>query len=248
MEGKARRRWSVVRVALVVVVLCAVAVAAVVFVSCSPEPARQTHCRHNLKQLALALHNYCESYGTFPPAYLTDAEGRPAHSWRVLILPFLECKNLLAGYRFDEPWNSPHNLRLADPMPWVFRCPSYEARLRRTGLDRSPLRHMTNYVVVVDPQGVFPGSSAVGYSEIKDDPSQTLLLVEVSGHVVHWMEPNDVSLSQFLAELALADDSERSNHPGVVLVAMADGSVTALRSDVDLRQLRALLTRSGGEK
>lgn len=47
-------------------------------------------CKNNLKQIGLALHNYHETFGSFPPAYLTDSSGAPTLSWRVLILPFID--------------------------------------------------------------------------------------------------------------------------------------------------------------
>jgi Protein of unknown function (DUF1559) len=38
----------------------------------------------------LTVANYHDTYGRFPPAYIADHDGRPMHSWRVLILPLLE--------------------------------------------------------------------------------------------------------------------------------------------------------------
>ena len=43
---------------------------------------------NNLKQIAIALHSYHEQYGSLPPAYVADANGRPMHSWRVLSCHF----------------------------------------------------------------------------------------------------------------------------------------------------------------
>ena len=40
---------------------------------------------------------------SWPPAYLADRDGKPMHSWRVLILPFLEQQELYRAYHFDEP-------------------------------------------------------------------------------------------------------------------------------------------------
>ena len=56
------------------------------------EPARRSQCCNNLKQIALALHNYADEHGEFPPAYTVDEQGQPLHSWRTLILPYLEQK------------------------------------------------------------------------------------------------------------------------------------------------------------
>ncbi len=53
------------------------------------EPARQVQCKNNLRNIALALRNYETEYHALPPAFTVDAEGKPLHSWRTLILPYL---------------------------------------------------------------------------------------------------------------------------------------------------------------
>lgn len=68
------------------------------------EAARRASCSNNLRQIGLAMHNYHDKYNCFPPAFLPDENGKPKHSWRVLLLPFLDEKSLYAEYRFDEPW------------------------------------------------------------------------------------------------------------------------------------------------
>ena len=47
----------------------------------SREAARPSQCRNNLSQIGLALHNYRDRYGSFPPAFVADEHGRPMHSW-----------------------------------------------------------------------------------------------------------------------------------------------------------------------
>jgi hypothetical protein len=59
-----------------------------------PEHPRRAQCGNHLKQIGLALQNYHDTYNSFPPAYIADANGKPMHSWRVLILPFMEQKPL----------------------------------------------------------------------------------------------------------------------------------------------------------
>ena len=45
------------------------------------------------------------------------------HSWRTLILPFLDQAGLYRAYRFDELWDGPHNSQFLDVILPVYRCP-----------------------------------------------------------------------------------------------------------------------------
>src|SRR5690349_18070524 len=69
------------------------------------EAARRSTCQCRLKQIGLALHNYLAAEGSFPPAYTVDADGKPMHSWRALILPYFE-GGLENSYDFSKPWDS----------------------------------------------------------------------------------------------------------------------------------------------
>ena len=103
--------------------------------SSAREAARRMQCLNNLKQIALALHNYHDVYGVFPPAYIPDAQGKPKHSWRVLILPFLEEQGTYEKYDFDEPWDGPNNRALLTSMPRatpVHPTPGTPGRPRRS--------------------------------------------------------------------------------------------------------------------
>jgi hypothetical protein len=60
--------------------------------------------RNKLKQIGLAMHNFHATHGCFPPAVVTGPDGKPWHSWRVLILPYLEELKLYNEYDFTVPW------------------------------------------------------------------------------------------------------------------------------------------------
>ncbi len=64
------------------------------------EAARQTQCRNNLKQLGLALMNYHDSHGVFPPGLIDDnnAPNGGLTTGFVMILPFLERSDLFDAY------------------------------------------------------------------------------------------------------------------------------------------------------
>lgn len=67
------------------------------------------HCSNNLKQISLALHNYEETYRSFPPAWTVDENGNRLHSWRTMILPYLEQKPLYDSIDLSKPWDDPAN-------------------------------------------------------------------------------------------------------------------------------------------
>ena len=69
------------------------------------EAAQRTQCRNNLKQIGLALHNYHDTHGLFPNAFMVNAD-LPAMgasgimgaagmgSWATAILPYIDQANL----------------------------------------------------------------------------------------------------------------------------------------------------------
>src|SRR5688500_17026762 len=101
-ENRSRRSLLVRRVlAAACLMLVALPVSYVVWgVGQAREAARRTQCKGRFKQLELALHNYHDTYGSFPPAVIDGPDRRPWHSWRVLILPLLEEKLIYDRYRF----------------------------------------------------------------------------------------------------------------------------------------------------
>jgi hypothetical protein len=93
-------------------------------VQAAQKAARRAHCQNNLKQIALALLNYEAANGCFPPAYIADKNGKPMHSWRVLILPYMEELALYKAYNFAEPWDGPKNKKLLASCPRCYQCPA----------------------------------------------------------------------------------------------------------------------------
>src|SRR5262249_30142494 len=82
--------------------------------------ASRTRSANNLKQIGLAMHNYHDVNGAFPPAAVCDKTGKPMLSWRVLILPYIEQDALYKEFKLDEPWDSEHNKKLLAKMPKVY--------------------------------------------------------------------------------------------------------------------------------
>jgi hypothetical protein len=200
--------------------------------------ARRASCTCHLKQVGLALLNYESTYRRFPPAYLADADGKPMHSWRVLILPYLERQDLYKRYDFSEPWDGPNNKRLHGEIETVFRCPE------ATGPETE-----TSYVAVVGDETAWPGAESVRIRDIRDGTSKTIAIVEVANSGIHWMEPRDLTFDEALRGINPPGPGPKisSHHVGGAMVGWLDAHVSLLPDDLPVATLRALLTRSGKE-
>jgi|SRR5262245_43729646 len=200
------------------------------------EAARRSQCKNNLKMISLALFNYESAHGTFPPAYIPDENGKPMHSWRVLILPFLDDSTLYSQYNFSEPWDGPNNSRLLSQMPAVYNCPSHAG---------GPGTTTTAYAAVFGEHCVFRGSKPVKIMDITDGTSNTLIIAEASKAGIPWMKPEDIDIT---LHPTLGDPGGfSSDHTGGVHGVMADGSVHFLSQSISQQVLDALFTRDGKE-
>ncbi len=207
-------------------------------VQAAREAARRAQCANNLRQIGLALHNYHDTYGTFPPAYMADEDGKPMHSWRVLILPFLESQQTHSMYNFNEPWNSPSNSQLVGMMPAAYRCPSDPATTTTTG-----------YVAISGNGTVFNNGQGSKFMDITDGTSNTVMVAEIAGGNINWMEPRDLDIGAMNMAINSAKDGSAisSFHPGGAQVLFADGSVRFLSENVDRNTLNLIMQRADGQ-
>lgn len=205
-------------------------------------------CFGNLRRIGRAVLDYEADHGTFPPAYLADEDGQPIHSWRVLILPYLDRQDLYDEYDFDEPWNGPNNSLLAGRIGDLYRCPC-ELDIAAQWLDEEAGFLDTSYMMVVGPGTITDGPlSQKSLADVTDVPFDTFLVVETAGSGVHWMDPRDLAEGDL--SLGASDSSQPmiwGEHSAGAHAVMCDGSVRVLPDSIELDQLGAMSTISGGE-
>ena len=209
------------------------------------EAARRAQCTSNIKMMVLAIHNHVDATRFLPPVMTADASGKPLHSWRVLLLPYLDEYPLYQQIRLNEPWDSEHNKQFHNRVPSVYQCRSAKGDM--TG--------MTSYSVVVGKECAFNEPNAKrGFGAIADGTSNTIAIVERKTPVC-WMDPTqEITFEEACKGINVSAAGLGSNHGGTpgtrtggINVGYFDGSVRFISETIDLSMLRAFLTCAGGE-
>jgi ribosomal protein S27E len=204
--------------------------------------ARQSMSMNHMKQIMLALHNYHDVNGTFPPAYIADADGKPMTSWRVLILPYVEESMLYDQYDKTKPWNSPENLALAERVPSVYQSPLMEPTPEN--------RLSTNYLLVAGKGTAFANPNGPKMAEITDGTSNTICVVEVADPGIVWTQPSDLDAAQ----LDFLIHGVRDKQPGQLNatsdrglnVGMFDGSVRNISPQAPAAEIKKAIESQDG--
>ncbi|MCH7729159.1 MAG: DUF1559 domain-containing protein [Planctomycetes bacterium] len=238
-----QRTTSVASRQLFLWILCiSIALALLVALVNSVRTARRaaitSESKSPLNQLQVALLTYHDVHGHFPQAFIADEDGTRMHSWRVLILPYIEESALFDAYDFTEPWNGPNNSKLANQMPSIFGSPSE---------DKS--KTFTNIVAITGPGTAFPGSKSTSLKDFVDGADNTILLTEITNSNVPWLQPRDIDTreSPFTANdpEILSMSSVPWRRPYIVF---ADSILTyAVQDNIPPEALRALTTIAGRE-
>jgi prepilin-type N-terminal cleavage/methylation domain-containing protein/prepilin-type processing-associated H-X9-DG protein len=120
---------------LVVIAIIAVLIALLLpAVQSAREAARRAQCVNNLKQIGIAIHNYHDVNGSFPPGAMSTYNGQGwgawdnnGMTWRVLILPQMEQNPMYNAINFNLHEGSNASATIATA--WyssvkTFLCPS----------------------------------------------------------------------------------------------------------------------------
>jgi prepilin-type processing-associated H-X9-DG protein len=195
--------------------------------------AARTRSANNLKQIGLALHNYHDVNGAFPPAAVCDKTGKPMLSWRVLILPYIEQDVLYKEFKLDEPWDSEHNKKLLAKMPKVYEVP-----------DQTAPATETHYRVFAGNGAVFDYVRGSKILDITDGTSNTIM-VATAAAAVPWTKPDELNFDPDKDMVKLLGTLPSGD---VCNVAFCDGSVRAMNvKKLTRKTLNALVTKAGGE-
>jgi hypothetical protein len=194
------------------------------------QSALQMVCQDRLGRIWEALEAYQRAHGSLPPPAVTDAQGRPVLSWRVLAAEErYQGQDFRTGLDFSQRWDSPRNAQFLGALDadWL-RCPA--ATTARPGV--------THYVAVVGPESLWTGTSPV---PLPPALTPRLLVVEWPSSDIHWAEPRDLSVDEFLAWFETQPHAG-ANHPRGLLYLDTTGRVGELPRNTDPQTARRLLT------
>ncbi len=197
------------------------------------EAAQRAQSMNNLKQIGLAMHNYHDTHNQFPAPVMMGPDGKTPHSWRVAILPFIDQAELYNQYKFDEPWDSEHNKKLAEQIPPVYRHP----------MDKQDSKSASYFALVGANTLMGDNKRGTRMADIVDGTSNTLLIVEAKRDIP-WSKPEDIAYSE---DRAKAPPELGGWFKQGFLTVMGDGAARMISKAVAKNTLQNLIERNDGQ-
>lgn len=195
---RARRAFTLIELLVVIAIIGILVALLLPAVQAAREAARRMSCSNNLKQFALALHNYQTVFGVFPGL---GASSTHSFSVQAKVLPFVEQESLQNLINFREPlFLGGHSSVRLNPVQEVaartvlpmYRCPSdgmdprFVEYYTTAGQSFAGGNYMvcsgsgrgTHYDVRFRTDGLFYYDSNTSFRDMQDGSSNTILLSE----------------------------------------------------------------------
>ena len=190
---------------------------------------------NSFKGICLALHQYHEQNGCFPPHLVRNGDGTATHSWRSLVHPYRVrqvYENRDHGlpddhvYRFTEAWNSPHN--------------------HDVGRLRDGTNPAYDLLAVVGPGTVWEDGRTCRLKDIDDGTPNTLLAIAIPQVGIGWREPRDAVFDG--KSVWVEVNGVQKSLAGIpCFLLMADSTVRYVRNGLSEESLVALVTIDAGD-
>ncbi len=193
------------------------------------EAAARQQTMNNMKQIALAGHNFHDANRHLATPHAYSPTGQTVElSWRVSLLPYEEQAAMYNLFDPNGPWNSPRNQPLSGTQILIYTDPSHPP----TAPGETFFQYFTG------PNTIFPDNMRHTIMEITDGTSNTLLFAEAAAPVP-WARPVDMVMNPG-GPIPLPQ--------GTFIGAFADGSTRAFdRRQVPDNTLRLLIDPRDGQ-
>lgn len=175
-----RRAFTLIELLVVIAIIAILIALLLPAVQQARESARRTQCRNNLKQIALALHNYHDTYERLP---ITQYDSQPTGDyltltcWTRAILPQLELGTITTNWNEYQNFSMGQNAVINRTAINVYKCPSSPAPIIGTWTSAGGTLDPQQFVA--DASGKYVGGiceySSVANSQITPDTVSPLL-------------------------------------------------------------------------
>ncbi len=218
------------------------------------ESSRYGQCTNNLRMLALSLLDYQDAHRSLPQQPVSEKDGTPLLSWRVLVLPYIEYEDLCRAFDMSQAWDGPENRKLLLKRPRMLCCPSDS--------DAWEANSATTNYLAVKGTGTFwqqYGGASTDTHEWQELAARSVLLIETANSGIQWTEPRDLCIDNLEAATdvpsASVVQSVHTHWNGYLFkpshgvnVTLADGRVSFLPLDNMSPQKLAYLLTAGDWK
>jgi hypothetical protein len=218
------------------------------------EAARRTQSKNNMKQIGLAMHNYHDTFSTFPEGTVPsdDLEVDQRLSWMYKILPYLDqasLYNLMNGLE-KEGYASPNLETYVQMSIPAYQNPAYGAAPGVThyvGIggktEEGPTANLPS-----DVAGIFGYNRGTKIQDIIDGTSNTMMVAEAQGYNGAWAQGGSATIRSFTQQPYInGPDGIGGPYRGGCHILMADGAVRFVSENIDPGVVEALSTIQGGE-
>ena len=266
MAERCHAGFSLVELLVVIAIIGVLVALLLPAVQAAREAGRRAACMNNLHQIALGLQDYHSAQASFPPGCIEpaflNAKGRQ-FAWSALLLPYIEQEPLYATINFSQPCYAAANAAAAATVVGTYFCPSTSrpsplvqgrAATDYSGLyGENILPHPSDWVA---ENGMMVYNRAFRIRDVTDGTSNTLIVAENSRFPVlagdQWINglnimDADYTINYIPPDQRLWEHDIRSEHPTGADAALCDGSARFLSEAIDVKTLKAILTRCGGE-
>ncbi|WP_425615646.1 DUF1559 domain-containing protein [Anatilimnocola sp. NA78] len=192
-----QRAFTLVELLVVIAIIGVLVALLLPAVQAAREAARRTQCSNNLRQIGIGMHNYHDTNGSFPFGWSNRGQG-----WSACVLPFVEQAPLWNTLQWAEGnnWDTDNtpNERAAGTLIKTYRCPSaaipehvnnqgiplrvpacYRGVASSTADSDDPSTSAVGrYLEQTDLEGIFFGDSKIGFKNITDGTSNTVMVGE----------------------------------------------------------------------
>ncbi len=230
--------------------------------------ARRSQSRNNLKQLGLAMHNYHDSYKSFPAGTIPNEKLKPDErlSFFIELLPFLDQAAVYEKIDKEGGWKDKANRQYVETRIPVFMNPGNTPKpmaTAATAKDKPKDINFgpTNYVgmagigkdapllpVTSERAGVFGYNRKTRLKDMLDGPSNTVMISEASKDYGAWSAGGTATIRSLTKKPYInGPDGIGGPFPGGCNMLMGDGSVRFISQNIDPKTMEGLITIRGGE-